>query len=261
MRNALKVLLVVAFAIPTMANALVGNTKHNMSSTSLTTGPKTSDVSVDMCKFCHLVHDANTSAGALWARKVPTGTAFTTVTTTIDGTALPAALNTYGVNAGTVRCLSCHDGSVGLNIVTNTVTGDAIAGASGTWSGGTTAVVGGNQVQLRGSTYMANLNGQHPVGIPYAGLTVGTAVSKAIAAEYGTATAAGCLGGSFCVTNGSVPSAGNYVKLYGTVVTALTVECATCHDPHQDNLGGQNAMLLRVPANVANGRCGACHKK
>jgi hypothetical protein len=259
MRKALKVLFVVALAIPTMASALVANTKHNMSSTSTTTGPRTTDVNADMCKFCHLVHDANINAGALWARKAPTGAAFTTPNTTVDGTVLPATLNSYANNPGTVRCLSCHDGSVGINVITNAVTGDGFVAAGAHFVGGNTVTAGGN-VYLRGTTYMANLNGQHPVGIPFAGMTVGGVVSKALAAEYGTVSAAGCLGGSLCVTAGSVPAAGNYIKLYG-IVTAATIECGSCHDPHQDNLGGNNAFLLRVPASVANGRCGACHKK
>ena len=69
MRNALKVLFVVAFAIPTMASAAIGNTKHNLSST----GPGTvkfTDAGVDMCRFCHMPHNANTTQGALWARAV-----------------------------------------------------------------------------------------------------------------------------------------------------------------------------------------------
>ncbi len=117
----------------------------------------------------------------------------------------------------------------------------------------------GSNVFLRGTTWMATLNGQHPVAIPFAGQISGGVTSAATPAEYGIATNAGCLGNPLCVTGGSVPAAGNYIKLYGAVGSA-SIECGSCHEPHLEN-GGSNAFFLRVPSTVTNGRCGACHKK
>lgn len=256
MRNALKVLFVVALAIPTMASAVISNTKHNLT----TTGPGTvkfSDASADMCKFCHLVHDANTLNGTLWARAAPTGVGFTTPNATSDGTALDATNAALG--AGSTKCLSCHDGTVALNVVVNGVgVGQIVAGtntAAGNTAAQTTAGLAG--VALRGPTYLANLNGQHPVGIAFAGQTGGTASIN----EYGSASQTGCAAGvPICVTGATTPTAGAYIKLYGTF-GAAQVECSSCHEAHTENVGGLYPFFLRVPGNITNGRCGACHKK
>ncbi len=262
MRNALKVLFVVALAIPTLASATIINTKHNLSANNNQTSPHTNDGTVDLCKFCHLVHDANTTAGTLWARQAPVvgNNGFTSPNTTSNGTPLPAQINNYTTNSGTSRCLSCHDGSIALNVITNAVTGASlITPAANMLPGAGTLSTVGSNVFLRGTTWMTNLNGQHPVAIPFAGQISGGVTSLATAAEYGTATNAGCLGLTLCVTGGSVPAAGNYIKLYGGVGTA-SMECGSCHQPHLENLGS-NAFFLRVPSTITNGRCGACHKK
>ena len=102
----------------------------------------------------------------------------------------------------------------------------------------------------------SNLNGQHPVGIPFAGVSG----SSAVANQYGAASATGCQPGvPYCVTGAS--AGGAYLKLFGTAVSNVTVECGTCHEPHTENVGGANPFFLRVPTSVTNGRCGGCHIK
>jgi hypothetical protein len=253
MRNACKVLFVVALAIPTLASAVISNTKHNLTST----GPGTvkfTDTSADMCKFCHLVHDANVSNGTLWARPNPTGTAFTTPNATSDGTLLDATNALLG--AGSSKCLSCHDGTVAMNTVINS--GGVYASvAAGNTAGGGTSIVAGANVFLRGPTWMATLNGQHPVGIPFPGQTG----SLAVANEYGTASTTGCASGvPICVAGATTPTAGAQIKLFGAIGSAQ-IECSSCHEAHQENIGGNFPFFLRVSGTIANGRCGSCHKK
>jgi hypothetical protein len=253
MRNVCKVLVLVALAIPVMANALISNTKHNLTST----GPGTvkfTDTNADMCKFCHLVHDANTASGTLWARPNPTGVAFTTPNATSDGTLLDATNILLG--AGSSKCLSCHDGTVAMNTVVNSLNVYASVAAGNTAQGGASIVAGAN-VFLRGPTYMATLNGQHPVGIPFPGATG----SLAVANEYGTIATTGCQAGvPICVAGATTPAAGAFIKLFGTAATAQ-MECSSCHEAHQENIGGSFPFFLRVPGTIVNGRCGACHKK
>jgi hypothetical protein len=252
MRNSLKVLLVVALAIPTMASALIANTRHNLTST----GPgavRFTDASADQCKFCHLVHDANPTNGTLWARAAPTGVGFTSPNATSDGTLLDATNAALG--AGSQKCLSCHDGTVALNVVVNNVGVTQVV--ANTIAAGANVVAGGGGQQLRGSTYLANLNGQHPVGIPFAGQTN----SLAVANEYGTASVAGCQPGvPVCVAGATTPTAGAYLRLYGAA-GAYQVECGSCHEPHTENVGGNFPFFLRVPGTITNGRCGGCHRK
>jgi predicted CXXCH cytochrome family protein len=239
MRNALRVLAVVALAIPTMASADISLTKHNLSITG-TAGNIKFDASVASCQFCHVVHNASTMA-ALWARGAGTGTGYTTTTTTA-GTALPAT-----PSAATRKCLGCHDGTVALNQV---VTSKGTTTLAGAYSGPVGAVTAGFALATTSTAQMGSLEGQHPVGIPYAGQTnSGTNT----VAGYQPVLTSGCdTGIPVCVSNAATE--GTKIKLFG-VAANYTVECASCHEPHEST----NAKFLRV-ATAAN-RCSACHIK
>jgi hypothetical protein len=254
MRNALKVLLVVALAIPTLASAAISSTKHNLTSTGPAGGAIFTD-GADQCMFCHLVHDASTTKKALWARADPTAAAFS-AGTTVAGTTLPATAAALG--DGSKQCLSCHDGSVAVNTVASTST--TIWAATTTTSTRFTAA--GNLFKLNATSlsYMASLNGQHPVGIPYPGSTVGTVSSAAAAAEYSAVKTSGCGPGVATCLNSTIANAGNATKLYGTV-GAYSVECGSCHEAHKADVGGNFLNFLRVSKADTNGRCGACHIK
>ncbi len=254
MRNALKVLFVVALAIPTMATAAISNTKHNLTSTNTQGNVYFTDAGVDMCRFCHMPHNANTTQGTLWARPAPTGTGFTSPTATANGTPLPATNAALG--SASQKCLSCHDGSVAMNTTVNKFgTYTQVAATISATATGNVTVSGGN-VFLASNLAYTNLNGQHPVGIPFAG-QVG---SSAVTAQYGTATAAGCQAGiPECVSGAS--AGGAYLKLFANSGGAFQVECGTCHEPHTENVASANPFFLRVPTSVTNGRCGGCHIK
>jgi predicted CXXCH cytochrome family protein len=244
MRNALKVLFVLALAIPTLASAVVEGTKHNLS-TSGTGGVKFAYAGTS-CAFCHVVHNANTMT-ALWARADGTGGGYTTTTTTA-GTTLPAA-----TSVGTKKCFSCHDGTVALNQVVKK--GALVAVLPGNYSGTAGLVSAATNRLLPASvSYFASLEGQHPVGIPYVGSTAGGVVSQAAAAGYQPALTAGCAAGiTVCVTG--VATEGTKVKLFGTTTTNASIECASCHEPHEST----NAKFLRM--NSAANYCSACHIK
>ncbi len=257
MRNALKVLFVVALAIPTLATATIASTKHNL--TGVANPIHFTDTSADMCKFCHVVHNATVANSvALWARQAPTGLSFVAVNT-VAGTVLNTAGNgTLG--AGSQKCLSCHDGSVALNTVVNRYGTSLVASnASLVAPAGNTASVGAG-IGLTSAARYANLAGQHPVSIPFGGLAA--AGSLAPASEYGNVSTTGCATGvQICVLGATNPTAGAKIKLYGAAASA-TVECGSCHEPHMENVASANPFFLRVStADGANGRCGACHKK
>jgi hypothetical protein len=262
MRNALKVLTVVAFAVPSMATAAIANTRHNLSSTG-TGSVRFTDVGVDMCRFCHMPHNANTTQGTLWARATPQGTGFTSPATTSDGTALPATNSAAAMGAASQKCLSCHDGSVALNTTVNKYLTVSTVASTPNPAAGNTMTAGAGGYVLSSTMAFSNLNGQHPVGIPFAGQTGGTTVTT----QYGAANVSGCqpgIGGAAGATSACVSGAsggGAYLKLFANSGGAYQVECGTCHEPHTENVGGANPFFLRVPTTVANGRCGGCHIK
>lgn len=236
MRNTYKILLAVALAIPTAAFAGIASTKHDLG----TPGMVANDFgggSDAQCRFCHQIHGARTSSAGLWAHTSSMGTVSTT------GNALAPAGTPLGpqeeqLGARSRRCLSCHDGTVAGNIV-------AVGG-------GALLRTGGAGDHLRDPTR------RHPVGVPFAGQMGGSSATN----QYGVATTVNCASkNSVCVSDAGTPGAGAYIRLFGRA-GAYGVECASCHDPHQDNLAGNHPHFLRVPSTAGvESRCGGCHKR
>ena len=116
---------------------LISTTKHNLGSTG--TGSVTFSGTTEICVFCHTPHGADTSAAVpLWNRVLPAPNTYTTYnslgTSSLDGQTAP-------VGSVSLACLSCHDGSLAMNVMINapgsggySSTGAAL---SGTWSIGT----------------------------------------------------------------------------------------------------------------------------
>lgn len=239
-----KLLVLVALA-PGLAFGAISSTKHNL--TSAAAAGQIAFNTTELCGFCHVPHNANTTL-ALWSRSAPTGTGYTTAQTTA-GTPLPTSNATIGT--GSQRCLSCHDGTVGLNVSLGLSPAPTLARDT---TPPHTAAGGGGIALASGYAYFANLETQHPVGIPYPG----NAASKANAAEYGTAATTGCNAGiALCVTGGANTN-GAAIKLEGTAAANATLQCASCHEPHTSAI----TLFLRInPASAANAVCGACHIK
>ena len=147
-----------------------------------------------------------------------------------DGTFTPYASSTLTTPAGvqpagiSLGCLSCHDGVTAF---------DAIDGDAGNTTANTMSSAAGVTTGLIGE----NLANDHPVSMSYS------------AAE-GADSAINTLGG------------GTWVKLFNNGVETDAVECATCHEPHNQDFWGpgvaNTGKFLRVdPA----GMCAECHGK
>jgi hypothetical protein len=133
--------------------------------------------------------------------------------------------NTPGANS--ITCLSCHDGVSDM--------GATYTGSNG-FPTAPTVMTGAMAVSSAANN---GLQDDHPVGIRYA-LTGGT--------------------GTGYKTKISVKAA---LKLYGAAGLE-TVECASCHDPHNDRWGGGTDVTMRYfirgTAGIA-GLCSTCHDK
>ncbi len=246
MKHLIKSTIILAIALPTAALAQITGTRHDLATGAAGGGPKAT-VQNQTCVFCHTPHKALAQA-LIWNHNVAAGTrGWTAGTVTAQGTPLPTA-----INADSMRCLACHDGTVGLGDVNNT--GGGTAGTivmSGPVTGG----------YLVGNGALGNeMVNNHPVSIPYAGLTVGGVVSKAVADGsngnyWQVASGAACQSPSgFCTAK---TATGALINLKGTAATALTVECSSCHEPH-NKYGG--TFFLRVSA-ANSALCLACHNK
>lgn len=173
----------------------------------------------EVCVYCHAPHGGSVD-GELWNRRTPTG---------------PYEMYDGGTNmildpqpsGNSLRCLSCHDGTIGLDVVANTPAtfsgptwGVTIDDCEGCHSGGNPD--GG--VDWEGVWFDTDLRRQHPVSIIYDPTL-----------DPGFRSVA------------EVESAG--LPLFDG-----RVQCMTCHDPHTQEF----RPFLRISA-AGRALCLACH--
>jgi predicted CXXCH cytochrome family protein len=206
---------------------------------------RNSDSTIDgqTCIFCHTPHGGSNTI-PLWNRNATTGASYqlyTSSTTTSTTTASQLASSISGA------CLSCHDGTIAVDVLADvnglafgpsvafTAQGTAKASYGG-GSGGSSNVMSGGLPFLGG-----DLRNDHPVAIVYE-------------------TARAAKPGEFVTQqiSGSVISVGtsNPLPLFGASAATATVECASCHNAHNNSLGN----FLRKP-NTGSAMCLSCHIK
>lgn len=276
-----------AFALGTVlasatAFAGIAATKHNLSTGGTGTVHVTAGTD-EICVFCHTPHGSDISAPVpLWNKALPTGVGYTTYkslnSSTIDGEILP-------VGSISLACLSCHDGTQAMDNIINapgsggySAKGGGPLGLSYTWAGtGTNVDTDGKMINGvdGGGTNIANigtdLRNDHPIGVQYCGggPSATTPVKPCTDADFkGPGAGAGALlsatiNGNLVWWVDSGTTSGSRDKndmiLFTRTFTGgagPSVECATCHDPHQST----NATFLRL-ANTGSAVCLACHVK
>ena len=197
----------------------VATTKHNLSILSSGSDPTSGNALVDygeICVYCHTPHGGQVDA-PLWNRAFGAGPYQMYTSATLDMTqdALPT-----GVSAA---CLSCHDGTIGLDVITNAPNG--FVGSIPTTSVGTNTIDGNENLGT-------DLRNDHPISVVY---------DPAADPAFNTAL--------------SIETAG--LKLFTDPTSAGDkVQCASCHNPHNDT----NSPLLRI-ANSSSDLCTTCHIK
>ena len=270
--------LAAAFALGTLlgastASAGIANTKHNLS-----TGGNANNVHVtsgteEICVFCHTPHGSDTTAAVpLWNKQLP-GSTYTTYSTlnssTIDGQVL-------SVGSVSLACLSCHDGTQAMDNIINApgsggfqANGGGADGLGYTWAGGAGRVDATGKLATGNIANIGtDLRNDHPIGIQYCGGGPNATSLQAACKDTdfkgpgnGLQTAEINAQRVWWVDSGT--TAGSRDKNDMILFTRAfsggngpSVECATCHDPHQET----NATFLRV-SNAGSAVCLACHVK
>jgi len=201
------------------------------------------DIGGQTCVFCHTPHMGGVTV-PLWNRNTTTSTYQVYASSTMDATAPTSAAIQSGISGA---CLSCHDGSIAIDVLANLAgvahaasvaftrqaTAKATYGASGTGTG---------NIMNGGSPFLGtDLRNDHPITVMY------ETSRAATPAEFVTQAIAGTK-----VTVGTTTP----LPLFGASTATATVECATCHDPHNNSRG----LFLRR-SNAASGLCLTCHVK
>lgn len=163
----------------------IANSKHNMSTRSGLTNYG------EVCVYCHTPHGGQVQNAPLWNRNFGTGPYQmynSSYSSTID---MPVAASPQGVS---LACLSCHDGTIGLDVIINRPNADTSLAGSG------------NTMPINAGQFFANLGtdlrNDHPISVTYDNVA-----DPAF----------------------NAPSGGKI----GTLPLYLgRVECGTCHNPH-----------------------------
>jgi len=215
------VALAVVLAGGVMVYPDVTSSKHNLGSGGTLADKSTNEDEV--CVFCHTPHAANPSV-PLWNHTQSAGG-----WTPYSSTTLQSSPGTpSGISA---LCLSCHDGSVAVNSLVNPP--NDLGGANPAMGSGTELNVSFQIASGRPTNFGSDLSNDHPVSFIYDG------------------TLATNDGNLNTPVSTSWVDAGNTVPLFGG-----SVECASCHDPHDTT----NTPFL-VKSNAGSALCKTCHQQ
>lgn len=222
MKKVFMVLSVLLFAGTASAQTIVGS-DHDMRDQS-TAGAAA--YNQEVCVYCHTPHKSNQVAGYLWNKNLGAAP-------TRDGAALP-----YYNRGASGTCLSCHDGTIGIDSVLN------FNGGPGEWANGTATGFSATWEMLPSNpVYIgSDLSDDHEIGVAYP--TAGQAGRFNPTVE-GWFTPYLPVNGARGIPVFAQPGTSNY-----------TVECSSCHTPHNP----ANGMFLRNP-NTNSQVCLACHIK
>ncbi len=263
---ALGLITLATSASAAIATTGIATTRHNLGtsnrdSSGLTTpsgaardGDLFTSGTDEICVFCHTPHASNTAANApIWNKALPNSANYTLYSSgTMQGT---ASLSSGSMS---LACLSCHDGTQAMDNMINQPGGSGYnaSGASlpGTWSNLTDTSGGVMQAGAGIVMLGTDLSNDHPVGIPYCGGGAAAAGSNSGCKDLDFNAPQNSGSGGFVV--GTDPIQKNNMRLYGSSVASATVECASCHDPHND----VNKTFLRV-SNGGSAVCLTCHAK
>lgn len=222
-------------------------TVHNLSSSS--PYMYASDNEDEICIFCHTPHGGNL-AGPLWNKDLPAANSFTLYTSSTLETA--AADTTRPVQNESLLCLSCHDGSIGVNRILNpsntngvpTIVGNPDQNMVNFAASGPGPIIGASATLPFGP---GDLSDDHPISFSYQ-------------SAYNDETAKGLDG-----LRSPADAIARGVRFFGST---YRLECSSCHDPHVDydtSFGGGAAGSAYDPflitPNTGSALCLACHVK
>lgn len=222
MISGVMIMVAMCFAFVATANAGIRNSKHDFSA-----GTSYSSFEIvgenRMCIFCHTPHNAQ-EAIPLWNRSSTT-TGYKLYTSSVT---LTSATKASAIDSGNIsyKCLTCHDGTVG--IASGAVNGNVPTGADKTVASGDVGFLD------------TDLSNDHPIGFDYVAAASGAANGDDYIRKIATATA-------------------NGMKFYKDSTGTNQMECASCHDVHNNAFPNAPRFLRTTIAGSA--LCLACHDK
>jgi len=241
MRKFLGLFLILALVlVASVALATIAGTPHDFSG-----GGFDTIAGATVCSQCHIPHGGSTATAnlPLWARSNPAGSTYIVYGSNgVAGTpgSTPSGTTVNAPGTFSLTCLSCHDGTLGIN----TVTKNGVAFTSAMTANSSHVNAAGFLINVVDPVTGYNpdltkdLRNDHPVGLSYRGVFAGSLAGLQNSTVNGSITE---------VVNGA-----NIYPLFTVGAVTTTMECATCHNPHDFT----NAPFLRGPKATI---CQDCH--
>lgn len=237
----------------------VSGTRHNLSSTSVNIPGGNMYMATnedEVCIFCHTPH-GGTMNTPLWNRAVPAASGFTHYTSaTLSGYMTGLASN-RNVNAESLLCMGCHDGTTAMNSIINNSNRTAAAPNNNspiipqffTTGGAIGDIMNPGGFGTQGQS--KNLSDDHPISFSYYSAWNHTDNS-------GKLNPADGVPANDPRTDG--------IRFFGAdAAGGQRVECSSCHDPHVNHEtanGGDAAYTpFLVAPNTGSALCLSCHIK
>lgn len=235
-------LLAASSAALAQNTAVIAGGPHDLSGGSAVRNSNNS-INGQTCVFCHTPHGGANNI-PLWNRAAPTGTTYQLYTSSTSDATTTGAQIAASVSGA---CMSCHDGTMAMDVLLNVnglpfSSGVAFTRQTGAKASYTSTGGGTSNLMSGGLPFLgADLRNDHPVTIIY------ETARAATPTEFVTQ-----------VVNGSKITVGNTnpLPLFGASAGTATVECASCHNAHNNSLGN----FLRK-SNAGSAICMSCHIK
>lgn len=232
----------------------VSGTRHNLSSTSVNLPGGNMYMATnedEVCIFCHTPH-GGTMNTPLWNRAVPAGSGFTHYTSATLSGYMSGLASNRNVNAESLLCMSCHDGTTAMNSIINNSNRTAAAPDNTspiipqffTTGGAIGDIMNPGGFGTQGQS--KNLSDDHPISFSYS-------------ASYNHLDNIGKL-------RDPVAAKTSGLRFFGPdTAVGNFVECSSCHDPHVNHEtanGGDAAYTpFLVAPNTGSALCLSCHIK
>jgi len=250
-------------------------TDHNLSTSGTGTLHAAASGETELCFFCHAPHQTLNTAdktvakgpnkqSPLWNHYLSSTASYGVYSSTSFNALGTDIADLGGAVAGSAAvsnlCLSCHDGTVGVNTLYHGQFGTGSPAMVGCGNKGT-AVAANNPCLMPDETLIGNPNtvlgtaslaDLHPINFTYDSTLAGKTVDLVTP----TANATGIGGAARMGVPGSV--AGTFLPLFQTAGGAnFKMQCATCHDVHSN----ANGRPFLRDTTAASALCLDCHGK
>lgn len=227
----------------------VRNSKHNLSTSRTIDGNVKFTDTAEVCVFCHTPHGGVSvaeGAAPLWNRALSTQTYSLYNSPNFDAT--PGA--PQGVS---VACLSCHDGTVAFDALINLPGRGGFQGltpASAGYDKGTSTLVDSDNSFTETTAPFPNLgtdlSNDHPISMEIP--ATDPQFADIIAHLDSAALTAGHISPLYRGVVGDLPAdKRDMIRAYPTVAGKAYIECASCHNPHENTA----TRFLRYPSATA----------